>query len=47
MKKLAKKIEKLAKKAVFAMLGNASLARQELPVTALQNISRIIVVRPN
>lgn len=47
MKKLAKKIEKLAKKAVFAMLGNASLARQELPVTALQDISRIIVVRPN
>lgn len=43
----AKKLEQIAKKAVFAALGAACGTRKEISASALQNISRIIVVRPN
>ncbi len=43
----AKKLEQIAKKAVFAALGAACGSRRDTPVAALCDVSRIIVVRPN
>ena len=47
VKQFAKKIESVAKKTAFALLGASSGTRQETPVDALRNVSRIIVIRPN
>jgi len=47
MKRVAKKVEKIVRKTIFAALDISSGVRQETPVTALHGISRIIVVRPN
>ncbi|MCC2597640.1 glycosyltransferase family 9 protein [Pusillimonas sp. MFBS29] len=47
MKRLAKKLEKIAKRAVFIALRTSSASQPEIPVAALQDVARIIVVRPN
>lgn len=47
MKRVAKKAEKIAKRTVFGLLGTFARVRQEIPVTQLQGVSRIIVIRPN
>jgi len=47
LKRAAKQLEKSGRKAVFAALGAASGRRQEISAAALQDVSRIIVIRPN
>ncbi len=47
IKRFAKNAEKTTRKAVFSVLGLSSGVRQEISVTALHGISRIIVIRPN
>lgn len=47
VKQFAKKIEQIAKKTAFAVLGVATGVRQETPAGELRNVARIIVVRPN
>ena len=47
LKKAARQLEKSGRKVVFAALSAAAGRRQETSVTALQEVSRIIVIRPN
>lgn len=47
LKRVAKKVEKTAKRAVFSVLGISSGARQDISAAALQGVCRIIVIRPN
>lgn len=47
MKRVGKIAEKAVKKTVFALMSMFAGAKQETSVAALQDISRIIVIRPN